>query len=277
MATRKIIEIDETLCNGCGECITACSEGALQLVNGKAKLVKEDFCDGFGDCIGTCPTGALKIIERDVPEFDPVAARAHVARTGGAEAVRRFDEAAARHAGAGAAHRPLRPAPMAFGGCPGSRVRMPSAPATAAPVADDGLPPKIQPSELRQWPVQLHLVPAGAPFFRGRELVLMSTCGPIASADVHWRFLRGRAVVVACPKLDDTGPYASKLAAIFQDRTIPRAIVVRMEVPCCGGLTAIAAEALEQSGRSDLALDEVTLSLDGDVIATERIAGPPAR
>lgn len=273
MARRKVIEINEELCNGCGDCVTACAEGALQIVNGKAKLIREDFCDGFGDCIGECPTGALKIVERDVADYDPAATRAHLAATGGEEAVRRFDEAARRHA---AAHPAVAPGPAApaFGGCPGTRMRMPPEPAAAPPVTDAGLPPKIIPSELRQWPVQLHLVMPGAPFFRGRELVIMSTCGPIASADTHWRFLRGRAVVVACPKLDRTEPYAAKLAAIVQDRSIPRALVVRMEVPCCGGLTAIAAEALQRSGREDLVLDEVTLSLDGEVIETIRVAGP---
>ncbi|MCX7818050.1 MAG: 4Fe-4S binding protein [Kiritimatiellae bacterium] len=272
MPRRKVIEINEELCNGCGECVTACAEGALQIVNGKAKLVREDFCDGFGDCVGECPTGALKIVERDVPDYDPIAARHHVAATGGEAAARRFDEVARRHTDASppaAAHT----APH-FGGCPGTRVRIPAAPADAQPVDNGGLPPKILPSELRQWPVQLHLVTPGAPFFRGRELVIMSTCGPIASADAHWRFLRGRAVVVACPKLDRTEPYVPKLAAILADRSIPRAIVVRMEVPCCGGLTAIAQEALHRSGREDLPLDEVTLSLDGEVMETVRVAGP---
>lgn len=272
MAKRKIIEINEDLCNGCGDCITACAEGALQLIDGKARLVKEDFCDGFGDCIGECPTGALKIVERDVAEYNAEAARAHVGRTGGAAAVQRFDEAARRHAPTSA---------PSFGGCPGTRVRAAAAPVGAAgatPVADaDGLPPRIQPSELRQWPIQLHLVPPSAPFFRHKELVIMSTCAPLASADAHWRFLRGRSVVVACPKLDNTTPYEAKLAAILSDPTIPRAIVVRMEVPCCGGLTAMAASAAEQTGRGDLAVDEVIVSLEGEVLGTERVAGPADR
>ncbi len=269
MVTRKVIEIDEALCNGCGECITACAEGALQLVNGKAKLVREDFCDGFGDCIGECPTGALKVVDRDVPDYNPIAARAHVARLGGVEAVRRFDEAALRHS------QGIHGSPPLLAGCPGTRMRVPETPvAPTQPVTSEGLPGRILPSELRQWPVQLHLVMPGAPFFQNRELVVMSTCGPVASADVHWRFLRGRAVVVACPKLDRTEPYPAKLAAILREPTIPRVVVARMEVPCCGGLTAIAEEAVRTSGRDDLALDEVTLSLDGEVIATERIVEP---
>ena len=280
MAKRKIIEIDEDLCNGCGECITACAEGALQLVNGKARLVKENFCDGFGDCIGDCPTGALKIVERDVPDYDPAATREHLARTAGDEAVRRFDDAAARHAAAhGAPTARPAPAPGAFaaamghGGCPGSRMRtFADAPKPAATATSGGgLPAQVNPSELRQWPIQIHLVQPGAPFFQGRELVVMNTCGPLASADVHWRFLRGRAVVVGCPKLDRTDPYVPKLAGILSDASIPKVIVVRMEVPCCGGLSAIVAQAAAQSGRTDLEVEEVVLGLDGAVMGSRRL------
>lgn len=285
---RKIITIDEDLCNGCGECVTACAEGALQIVNGKARLVKEDFCDGFGACIGDCPTGALKIVERDAAEYDAAAARANILATGDAEALRRFDEAAAEHAAQHAARPaaarvaapPPRPAagrgfyPPAFGGCPGSRSQSfdHAGAAPAAPVASgEGLPPRINPSELRQWPIQLHLVQPGAPFFRGKELVVMSTCGPLASADTHWRFLRGRSVVVACPKLDRTEPYVDKLAAILSEPSIPKAIVVRMEVPCCGGLTQIVAAAARASGRPDLEVEEAILSLDGALLASRPV------
>lgn len=274
MARRKVIEINEVLCNGCGKCVTACAEGALQIVNGKAKLIRADFCDGFGDCIGECPTGALKIVEREVPNFDPIATRAHLAASGGEGAVRRFEEATRRHRGAHAAGATECSGPI-FSGCPGRRLKVPDEPTPgAAPVSAQGLPPRIHPSELRQWPVQLHLVTPGAPFFSGRELVIMSTCGPLASADSHWRFLRGRAVVVACPKLDRTEPYVPKLTAIFEDQSIPGVMVVRMEVPCCGGLTAIAEEAVRRSGRLDLSLEEVTLSLNGEVLKSIRIVEP---
>ncbi|HOX04333.1 MAG TPA: 4Fe-4S dicluster domain-containing protein [Candidatus Paceibacterota bacterium] len=278
MAKRKIIEINEALCNGCGDCVTACAEGALRMVDGKARLVKAHFCDGFGDCLGQCPTGALKIFEREAPEYDHAATRDHVAQTGGAAALRLLDEAVARHAQAHAP-KPAAPAHAAHGGggCPGTRMRMrPEADRQAQPaataVSGGGLPAQVNPSELRQWPIQLHLVQPGAPFFAGKELVIMNTCGPLASADVHWRFLRGRSVVVACPKLDRTEPYVSKLAAILSDLTIPKAIVVRMEVPCCGGLSMIAAQAVQQSGRTDLELVEVTLSLEGQVRQTRRMA-----
>jgi Fe-S-cluster-containing hydrogenase component 2 len=268
MATRKIIEINEDLCNGCGNCITGCAEGALQLVNGKAKLVKEQFCDGFGDCIGTCPTGALQIIEREADEYDEQATRQNLLETQGAEAVKKMDEANAVHNQKEA--QANQAAPKA-GGCPGMRVRTatPSEPKPATPTtATDGIPPKMMPSGLGQWPVQLHLVQPGAPFFQNKEMAILSTCSPIASADMHWRFIQGRSIVVACPKLDRTEPYVEKLAAIFQDTTIPKAIVVRMEVPCCGGLSRIVQEARNRSGRTDLVVEEVTISLDGEVMKT---------
>ena len=263
---RKIIRIDEGLCNGCGDCITACAEGALQLVNGKAKLVKEQFCDGFGDCIGECPTGALVIEEREVPDYDPAATRAHAVETGGPGAARKFDEAAKRHNMKENAMPTMRPG----GGCPGTMMRTMtgSGAASVAATPGAGLPPKVNPSELAQWPIQIHLVRPDAPYFKNRELVVLSTCAPVASADVHWRFIRGRSVVIGCPKLDRTEGYVEKLAAILGEPSIPKVIVVRMEVPCCGGLSAIVSEAVSRSGRSGLAVEEVTVALGGDVLET---------
>jgi len=272
MARRKIVRIDEALCDGCGDCVTACSEGALAIVDGKARLMKEQFCDGFGDCIGECPTGALVIEEREAPEFDMEATRAHVARLGGSEAVKRLEVAAAVHEGHGAAPSP-RGTHGPGGGCPGSRVRFDPSPAPRPATALAG-PQQAIPSELRQWPVQLHLVQPGAPFFRGKELVLLNSCGAVASADVHWRFLRGRSVAIGCPKLDDTSGYAAKLAAILGDGTIPRVTVVRMEVPCCGGLTQIARQAAAICGRNDLVVTEVAIGLNGDVFPANPVVAP---
>ncbi|MFH1312503.1 MAG: 4Fe-4S dicluster domain-containing protein [Candidatus Eisenbacteria bacterium] len=267
MAKRKIINIDEDLCTGCGECITGCAEGALALVAGKAKLVKEQFCDGFGDCIGTCPTGALKIEERESDEFDSEATKQYLRQTQGDEAVRKMEDAARAHEeGRHPGKKPDKAPGPAPGGCPGSRMRtnLKSGGGSQA-VPASGMPGHVNESELDQWPVQLHLVQPGAPFFEDRELVVLSTCSPIASADVHWRFMRGRAVVVGCPKLDRTEPYVGKLAAILSEPTIPRVIVVRMEVPCCGGLTAMVREAVKQSGRKDLGFEEVTIGINGDI------------
>jgi ferredoxin len=275
MPTRKIITIDEELCDGCGDCVTTCAEGALRLVNGKAKLASDVFCDGFGDCIGECHTGALKIEEREADDFDFEATRQHVAGLGGAEAVRRLEDAAVEHEKKHAkpAGLPMAGMPMPTGGgCPGQRPQFrPDGGARRPEPTGAGGPKQAIPSELQQWPIQLHLVQPGAPFFRDREMVILNTCGAVASADVHWRFIRGRSVVVACPKLDDTTPYAHKLGAILREPSIPKATVVRMEVPCCGGLTSIASEAKTLSGRGDLVVEEVTIGTNGDILRTEAV------
>jgi len=311
---RKIIEIDEARCTGCGLCITACAEGALELRDGVAKVIKEDFCDGLGACIGDCPEGALRIIEREAPDFDPAQVEQHLQKTRGAAGVAEFKRQHAAHAGldrpggamagdvradGAAQRRPANPVPTAADvrealehakrhapqphggggnlacGCPGTAVKTqkPKRAAAPAPAGGAGLPAQVNPSDLGQWPVQLHLVPPRAPFFAGRELVVMSTCGPIASADVHWRFLRGRSVVVACPKLDRTEPYAEKLAGIFASNDIPRVIIVRMEVPCCGGLTHFVHQGLVRSGRQDLVVDEVIMGTDGSIRGERRLHG----
>jgi ferredoxin len=237
---RKIIEINEELCNGCGACVTGCAEGALAIINGKAKLVNDIFCDGLGACIGDCPTGALKIIERDAPGFDEVAVQKRVQKI----------------------------APPS-GGCPGLQIRFgeqkkaePAAPAVSG---------QVIPSELNQWPTQLHLVPVEAPFFKNRELVVLSTCAPSASPDVNWRFIRGRAIAIACPKLDRTEGYVEKLAGILASNGIPKVIIVRMEVPCCGGLTMMVKEAVRRSGRIDLVVEEATIGLDGELREIKRL------
>ncbi|HOX27301.1 MAG TPA: 4Fe-4S ferredoxin [Candidatus Krumholzibacteria bacterium] len=286
MAVRKIIRIDKDLCNGCGDCVVGCAEGALQIVEGKASIVREDYCDGFGDCIGSCPTGALTIEAREVPEFDPEAARVHVARARGADGLAEFDRAAARHAPRSA------PAvqPRAGGGCPGSRVRVfptagggvsPSSPNPSSvqgtPAlslsASAGDPGTVIPPSLGQWPVQLHLVPPHAPFFKDRELCVLSTCAPVAMPDAQWRYVRGRGVVVACPKLDRTEGYVEKLAAILSEPSIPRAVVVRMEVPCCRGLTAMTVQAAQRSGRRDLAVVEAIVAADGRHLGEQAVWG----
>ncbi|MEE9367477.1 MAG: 4Fe-4S dicluster domain-containing protein [Pontiella sp.] len=269
---RKIIEIDEELCNGCGDCIVGCAEGALRLIDGKAKMVKDQFCDGFGDCVGTCPTGALQIIEREAEEFDEEATIEHVRNQGGEKAVKRMLDAAVVHEPNEKESKMDKPK---MGGCPGMQVRMAEKKATAAhpettTVSSGG---QVIKSDLEQWPIQLHLVPPTAPFFDGKELVVLSTCAPIASPDVHWRFVRGRSLVVACPKLDRTEGYVEKLAAIMAQNDIPKVIIVRMSVPCCGGLTAITQQAFAASGRTDLVVEEVTIGLDGELLKTEKIAG----
>ncbi len=267
---RKIIEINEDLCNGCGDCIVGCAEGALQLVDGKAKLVKENFCDGFGDCVGTCPTGALQIIEREAEEFDEEATIEHVRNIGGEEAVKRMLNAADEHE---AKEKAMNDSKPKMGGCPGMQVRFGNKPKTKQPQTNtETISGQVIKSDLEQWPIQLHLVPPTAPFFDGKELVVLSTCSPIASPDVHWRFVRGRSLVVACPKLDRTEGYVEKLAAIMAQNNIPKVIIVRMQVPCCGGLTMITKQAHAASGRTDLVVEEVTIGLDGELLKTEIIS-----
>jgi len=229
---RPIIVIDREKCNGCGKCVRACAEGALELVDGKAVLVKEDFCDGLGACIGDCPTGALRIERREAPPFT------------------------APHPA------PHSPPPA---GCPGMKVRNAAANPSLAPTPPAAAAGQAIPSELRQWPVQLHLVPPGAPFLRGRELLLLNACGAVASADVHWRFLRGRAVVVACPKLSSPAEIRDKLAAILAEAHPPAVLVARMEVPCCRALVMAVRAAAAQAGQPDLPITEMEIKLNGDV------------
>lgn len=264
MARRKIITIDEDLCNGCGNCITGCAEGALALVDGKAKLVKESYCDGFGDCIGTCPTGALKIEERESEEFDFNETIEHVEKTRGEEGAQRMKESHAEH------ERKMQNSKQTSG-CPGRKIRSIKAVESSKPVSQNSPMPVVMKSEITQWPLQLHLVPPKAPFFEGRELVILSTCSPVTSPDVHWRYIRGRSVVIACPKLDQTQGYVKKLAGILSQNNIPKAIILRMEVPCCGGLTLMVQRALQQIKPEDLTVEEVTMSLDGEITGSKTI------
>lgn len=270
MVRRKIIAIDENLCDGCGLCVPGCAEGALRIVAGKAMIVREDYCDGFGDCIAACPTGALTIVEREAVEYDSIATRTHVAKLRGDEGLAGFEATAARHDRIQA---PMQPLPV--GGCPGSMLRvLPTAGGGVSPSSPNPSPVKGAPAvagpptpfQLGQWPVMLHLVPPQAPFFKNRELCVLSTCAPVALPTVQERFLRGRGIVVACPKLDRSEGYLQKLAAILAEPTLPRAVVVRMEVPCCSGLTRLTVEAARLSGRTDLRVSEAIVGVAGSCL-----------
>lgn len=257
---RKIIKIDDDLCNGCGVCVTSCAEGALQIIDGKAKLVKEDFCDGLGACIGDCPTGALTIEEREANEFDEKTVKKHIAsqkQTVSGEVKEKHQDSHGGHHHEGG------------GMCPSMKIKMPQKDEVKEPT---NISENFQaiPSELSQWPVQLHLVNPSADFFKNKELVVLSTCSPIASADVHWRYLRGRSIVVACPKLDRTDPYVEKLTAILQETTIPKVIVLIMEVPCCKGLSVMVQEAVSNANRSNLKFEEHVMSLSGSIKSVKK-------
>jgi len=247
---RKIIEIDESKCNGCGACAAACHEGAIGMVNGKAKLLRDDFCDGFGDCLPKCPTGAITFIEREADAYDETAVAA-------AKKAKATSPAACP---AATAKRPMPP----VGGCQGMRLQalkpFPAASAAAPVVVASDAPP----SQLAQWPCQIRLVPSSAPFFAGAELLIAADCTAYAYANFHQAFMRGRVTVVGCPKLDPVD-YSEKLTEILRQNDIRSVTLVRMEVPCCGGLERAAQDALRASGKR-LPWQVITLSRSGQVL-----------
>ena len=272
--TRKVIRIDEAKCNGCGECITACREGALQLVDGKATLVKDDFCDGLGACIGECPRGALTFEEREAAPFDEAAVEQHLAAIGRAAVgqVTRPD-AVERPAGGGcpsAQARALTPASKqgAACGCPSAHAR--TLAATPGPTGLPGLQDGAEGgsgvrSALANWPTQLMLVPLQAAYLQGADLLISADCVPFAYAGFHQDLLPGKVVLQACPKLDDVDFYREKLTAMFAHNDLQSVTVARMEVPCCGGLVAAVRHALDASGK-DIPLEVVTVGVEGEVL-----------
>jgi NAD-dependent dihydropyrimidine dehydrogenase PreA subunit len=247
---RLIIKIDEELCNGCGACVTGCAEGALQIVDGKARLVKEQYCDGLGACIGECPTGALVLEERAADPFDVEATNQWLASIG-RETLTHVPPAPGQP-----------PAPVA-GGCPGSRVLSFNRDNTTP---SGGGQQSYQPaaSELGQWPVQLKLVPVTAPYLRGADLLVAADCVPFAYADFHRKLLKGRAVVIACPKLDDSADYVGKLAEIIRQNDLRSITVAHMEVPCCFGLGQIVKAAIEKAGVKVPVMD-VNIAVTGEM------------
>ncbi|HET8723609.1 MAG TPA: 4Fe-4S dicluster domain-containing protein [Anaeromyxobacteraceae bacterium] len=262
---RAIVDIDETLCDGCGECVPSCAEGAIQVVGGKARLVGDALCDGLGACLGDCPRGAIRVTIREAVPFDEAAVARHLAVVG------RAVHAPAPPPAAPPVRRGLSvvQGPPAEGGCPGSRSvdRGPARPAPAA----GGAP---SPSGLSHWPVQLGLVSPRAPWLAGADLLLAADCVPFAYADFHRDLLAGRRVLVGCPKLDDLQAHAARLAEVLS-ASRPRSLTVaRMEVPCCGGISWAAREAVRLSG-VDVRVDEVTIATDGRRVAPEaRAPGP---
>lgn len=231
---RKIIKIDESKCNGCGLCAAACHEGAIGMVDGVAKLLRDDYCDGLGDCLPVCPTDAIHFEEREALEYD---------------------EAAVKRSMAAKAAEPL------ACGCPGTHSR----------AIEREHSPKIAPaqaaapeSQLRQWPVQIKLVPPRAPYFDGANLLIAADCAAYAHADFHARYMRNRITLIGCPKLD-AGDYADKLTDILRGNEIKSVTVVRMEVPCCGGIERAVKDALARSGKL-IPWQVVTLSTDGQIL-----------
>jgi Fe-S-cluster-containing hydrogenase component 2 len=246
MTKRKIIEIDRGKCDGCGLCTTACAEGALVLdAENKAVLARELFCDGMGACLDVCPTGALRIVEREGDDYDPKAAYDHVLATRGRDA-------AARVHGAADVKGACSPS-----GCPGSAAR-------DIPVDGESNAPD-SPSRLSQWPIQLHLVSPLAPYFQGADLLVAADCTAFALGGFHGELLAGKKLVIACPKLDDIGGYAEKLAEIIRRNGLGSLTVAVMTVPCCSGLLRLVERAVEASG-VPTQVREVVVGIDGKIV-----------
>ncbi len=241
---RKIIKIDSNKCNGCGACAAACHEGAIEMVNGKAVLTREDYCDGLGDCLPACPVDAISFEEREAPAYNEAAVLA----------AKQKKTAPLPCGCPGTQVKSMKPA----GGCPGSRAhaiaRQQTAAAAAAPVE----------SQLRQWPVQIKLVPVNAPYFDGAHLLIAADCTAYAYANFHNEFIRNRITLIGCPKLDE-GDYAEKLTRIIAENDIRSVTVVRMEVPCCGGIETAAKRALQASGKF-IPWQVVVVSTDGRIL-----------
>jgi len=262
-ATRKLITVNEDLCNGCGQCVTGCAEGALAIIDGKARLVNEVFCDGLGACLGECPTGALKVVEVEAEDFNPDAVVQHLTSQGRAVPDHMPDPASLR-LGAAAAARP-------HGGCPGSRVM--SLKAQPSPCQQANVPRQQSAgvSNLTHWPIQLRLVPPTAPFLKNAHLLLTADCVPPSFPDFNERFLAGRVLLLGCPKFDDAQSYIDKLADILRQNEIKDITVLRMEVPCCAGMTSIAQRAAHVSG-VDVPVETIVITRDGQ-IAVEQPGG----
>jgi NAD-dependent dihydropyrimidine dehydrogenase PreA subunit len=245
--TRDIIQIDEELCNGCGQCILDCAEGALQLVDGKAKLVGEIYCDGLGACLDGCPTGALTVVKREAEDFDEAAVE---------ELLK----------GQGQAPQPEPPAAMPhLGGCPGH------APMTMAPKAPSSAPaPGEAASQLGHWPIKLQLLSPQVPFLKGADLLLLADCAAASLPDLHAKLLPGRVIALACPKLDNAEAHVNKLAQLLSESGTRSLTVVHMEVPCCSGLNWIAEEALKKAG-VQLPVGSMVIGRGGEVLQSSNL------
>ncbi len=250
---RNIVEIDEELCDGCGMCALACAEGALEIKEGKARLVSESYCDGLGACISGCPQGAVRVIERESEEFDPEAVE------------RRLEQQ--KSAGQGPEERKELSAACA---CPSARietfVRGPLPSEEQAPRELDAVQAKLS-----HWPIQIRLVPPDAPFLKGADLLVVSDCAPVAYPNFHRKFIRGKAVLLGCPKFDDTQEYVKKFAEIFRVADIRSVTVIDMEVPCCSALPAIVQRGIQEAGKG-IAIEEVVISVRGEVLRRDKNA-----
>ena len=251
---RKIIEIDEEKCNGCGECVIACAEGALAIVDGKARVISDNLCDGLGACIGECPQDALKIIERQADEFDEEAVEEFLTEKKAQETTE------------------PKVMPMVTGGCPSARMQTFKTAAAESPTAQPGTASAGQEVEsaLSHWPVQIMLVPPTAPFLKGADLLVLADCVPVAFPTLHQDFLQGKAVMMGCPKFDDAQHYIEKFAQICKVSGIKSITSVVMEVPCCSALPMIVKKGMELSGVT-IPMEEVVISTRGKVLQRRQV------
>jgi NAD-dependent dihydropyrimidine dehydrogenase PreA subunit len=241
MMLREIVLIDEDKCDGCGQCVPACQEGAIQIIDGKAKLVADRLCDGMGACLGHCPRGAIRIERRQAGAFDEAAVHAlTISKLGVVEP---------------------RPTPAHHGGCPGSRFQQFAAPAEATARDNDAEPA----SHSRHWPVQLSLLNPQAPVLQNAKLLVAADCVPVAYAGFHDKLLRNRAVVIGCPKFDDLQSYTARLAAMIQANDLQEIVVARMQVPCCQGILQAVLQA-KHTTRSNVPVREIIISIEGKVL-----------
>jgi NAD-dependent dihydropyrimidine dehydrogenase PreA subunit len=244
---RKIIEINEEKCSGCGLCTTACAEGAIELINGKAKLVSEVYCDGLGACLGECPEGALTIIERESQEFSPEAVEEHLKDW----------------------HTEVKPEPMACG-CPSQHIQMFAQSSKGKPSHHVATQQGAETaSALSHWPIQIKLVPPTAPFLKGADLLIAADCTSVAYPGFHSRLLPGKTVLIGCPKFDNVEEYVQKFVDIFKQASIRSITVVDMEVPCCSKLPALVNHALGLSGKK-IPFQELVISVRGEIVERER-------
>ncbi len=249
---RKIIEIDDDLCDGCGNCVPSCAEGALQIIDGKAKVIADIYCDGLGACLGDCPTGALSIVEREADEFDEEAVEELLTKQKTAEP---------------------ETIPMVSGGCPSARMQTfdssASQPASASAAETTATGAEME-SALSHWPVQIMLVPPTAPFLKGADLLVLADCVPVAFPTVHRDFIQGKSVLLGCPKLDNAQFYIEKFAQICKQSGVKSITSVVMEVPCCSGLPMIVKKGMELSG-VEIPMEEVVISTRGKILERRQV------
>ncbi len=245
---RNIVSIDEEKCNGCGLCAEACAEGAIKIIDGKAKLVSESYCDGLGACLGECPEGAIIIEDREAAAFDEQAVASHMKKESATPAL-----------------------PAAACGCPGSKVQDLKRPRKSeCNETEEAAGPAR--SRLSNWPVQIKLLPVSAPFLQGAKLLIAADCAPFAYADFHRRFIKDKVVMIGCPKLDDAAFYQEKLTELFKQNDIAEVEVVYMEVPCCFGLVRLVSSAIKESGKP-VPLTLTKLAIRGEVCESREVCG----